>query len=145
MRLVVAAIFAICFACNSFAQTPLWYPVVSGGGGSYGPPQNTGEEACYVSHQSYGVNAGIYPNKFNSRYATSGELSSMSCSWDRGGPGYWGTSGFAALRCPPGFAKSGDDNFCAPLETPSSCPNEGSRSGKVLAIRSTSWPELNTR
>ena len=124
MRLVAALFSALAFfASTATAQGQFWYPIISGGG--FGAPQSSGEAACYISHQSFAANAGIKPNQFRTGYSYRGDVVSTYCSWDRGEPGYWGTSGSAYLECPPGSLKSGDDNLCAPLEVSAPCPQAG--------------------
>lgn len=132
MRFITMLVLAFWSVANASAQGLFWYPTMSGGG--YGPPQSSGVAACYISHQSYIANAGIKPNQFTPGYNSSGDLVSTWCQWERGGPGYWGTSGSAFLQCPPNYVKSGDDNSCVPnLQTAGGCPIELDRQMPVVA------------
>ncbi|WP_162176746.1 RHS repeat-associated core domain-containing protein [Hyphomonas beringensis] len=109
VRVALFTLIGLTMSFSALAQGAYWQAVNEEG--FYETP----EQACYESHQSYSANSDhdITPNYYKLSYSyKTGEPTSMVCGWDRGEPGYWGTTGFTFLRCPAGTSKTDDDNRC---------------------------------
>lgn len=109
--------FNLLVSLPASAQGNYWE--ATGDGGFY----SSATAACYASYRSFSANDGLEPNWFSPGYSNRGELTSMACKWERGEPGYWGTTGHAYLRCPSGTYRSSDGNNCLgePAEEVSEC------------------------
>jgi len=125
MRTLFVIFAALIFSAQAWSQGNYWQ--ATGDNGYYADPYT----ACYASHQSFSANAGITPNEYSPSYTNEGINHAISCKWNRGGPGYWGTSGNAYLRCPAGTVRTGDDNYCGFPSFP-----EGPCSGNPIDIQS---------
>jgi RHS repeat-associated protein len=106
MRTLLVVLSVLLWAGQAWPQGAFWKAVHDGG--MYADPSS----ACFASHQSFSVNAGILPNEYEVTYSNAGVAHHVTCKWNRGGPGYWGTTGTAGLECPSGMVRTGDDNYC---------------------------------
>ena len=106
MRALLFLLFAMLSVQRAWSQGAYWQ--ATGEGGFYGDPYT----ACYASHQSFSANAGLTPNEYSLDFTNEGFNHAISCKWNRGEPGYWGTSGSAYLKCPTGTHRTGDSNYC---------------------------------
>lgn len=106
MRALLFIFSIMLSAGQAWPQGAYWKAVHDGG--MYSDPYS----ACFASHQSFSVNAGIKPNEYQVTYSNAGVAHHVTCKWNRGGPGYWGTTGTAGLECPSGMVRTGDDNYC---------------------------------
>ena len=106
-----SVLFGVLLSVNASAQTatPYWEAIADGG--MYGDPV----QACYQSYRAFSANDGLEPNDFDVADKTA------VCRWDKGSPGYWGTTGHAQLKCPGGKELSDDGNYCKELTGEGDC------------------------
>lgn len=115
MRKTLLCLVTVLGAAPALAQSPApYWDAINAG--NYSDPF----KACYESHQSYSANTSsdIKPNKFDLKSGAYGVPNAISCWWDRGTGGYWGTGGSAYLRCPNGYALSDEGAEQCVEETP---------------------------